>query len=168
MAAAAAASSAAERVLRGERRASSSKRFSGRRGAAAAAARRGEGPPGAGGGVRAAAWSSERREAAGLVSSGGAGASAGEGPPALYSQSRRAVEVYCNQEKPANPELLQRLQGVTSSLFMQRIIRLGGAVDDDMANVIVAQVRPRGRARRPAPGGPRARAADGLPTRPSP
>ena len=59
----------------------------------------------------------------------------------LYSQSRRAVEVYCNQEKPANPELLQRLQGVTSSLFMQRIIRLGGAVDDDMANVIVAQVR---------------------------
>ena len=31
-------------------------------------------------------------------------------------------------------------QGVTTSLFMQRIVRLGGAVDDDMANVLVAQL----------------------------
>lgn len=53
--------------------------------------------------------------------------------------SSRRLEIYAG-EQPPNPELLQRLQGVTTSLFMQRIIRLGGAVDDDMANVLVAQL----------------------------
>lgn len=75
---------------------------------------------------------SERREAQAFVHS------STEHLP-LSSTSARAVDVYAG-EKPANPELLQRLQGVTTSLFMQRIVRLGGAVDDDMANVLVAQL----------------------------
>jgi len=35
---------------------------------------------------------------------------------------------------------MERFQSVISSLFQQRVIRLGGAVDDDMANLIVAQL----------------------------
>jgi len=44
------------------------------------------------------------------------------------------------QQTPPNPLVMERFQGVISSLFQQRIIRLGGAVDDDMANLIVAQL----------------------------
>lgn len=47
--------------------------------------------------------------------------------------------VYARQGGPS-PDVAMRFQGVLSSLFQQRIIRLGGAVDDDMANVIVAQL----------------------------
>eukprot|EP00899_Mesostigma_viride_P027744 jgi/Mesvir1/8154/Mv12465-RA.1 len=39
-----------------------------------------------------------------------------------------------------NPMMVDRFQNSLSSLFQQRIIRCGGAVDDDMANVIVAQL----------------------------
>lgn len=35
---------------------------------------------------------------------------------------------------------MERFQQVISQLFQQRIVRLGGAVDDDMANLIVAQL----------------------------
>jgi ATP-dependent Clp protease protease subunit len=35
---------------------------------------------------------------------------------------------------------MERFQQVISALFQQRIVRLGGAVDDDMANLIVAQL----------------------------
>ena len=35
---------------------------------------------------------------------------------------------------------MERFQSVVSQLFMQRIVRLGGAVDDDMANLLVAQL----------------------------
>jgi ATP-dependent Clp protease protease subunit len=35
---------------------------------------------------------------------------------------------------------MERFQSVISHLFTQRIIRMGGAVDDDMANLIVAQL----------------------------
>jgi ATP-dependent Clp protease protease subunit len=36
--------------------------------------------------------------------------------------------------------LAERFQSVITQLFQQRIIRCGGAVDDDMANLIVAQL----------------------------
>jgi ATP-dependent Clp protease protease subunit len=35
---------------------------------------------------------------------------------------------------------VDRFQQVISSLFQQRIVRLGGPVDDDMANLVVAQL----------------------------
>jgi ATP-dependent Clp protease protease subunit len=35
---------------------------------------------------------------------------------------------------------MERFQGVASQLMNQRIIRLGGAVDDDSCNLIVAQL----------------------------
>lgn len=38
------------------------------------------------------------------------------------------------------PMLQERFQSVISQLFQHRIIRCGGAVDDDMANLIVAQL----------------------------
>ncbi|GLT64122.1 hypothetical protein SLA2020_366330 [Shorea laevis] len=38
------------------------------------------------------------------------------------------------------PMVQERFQGVISQLFQHRIIRCGGAVDDDMANIIVAQL----------------------------
>ncbi|CAG9464863.1 unnamed protein product [Pedinophyceae sp. YPF-701] len=41
---------------------------------------------------------------------------------------------------PPNPMLVEKFQGVISQLFTQRIIRMGGQVDDDMANLIVAQL----------------------------
>lgn len=41
---------------------------------------------------------------------------------------------------PANPMVQERFQSVISQLFQHRIIRCGGAVDDDMANIIVAQL----------------------------
>jgi len=44
------------------------------------------------------------------------------------------------QQAPPNPLVMERFQGVISQLFQQRIIRMGGAVDDDMANLIVAQL----------------------------
>lgn len=36
--------------------------------------------------------------------------------------------------------VIERFQGVVSQLFTQRIVRLGGAVDDDMTNLLVAQL----------------------------
>ncbi|KAL7199070.1 hypothetical protein ACSBR2_021369 [Camellia fascicularis] len=38
------------------------------------------------------------------------------------------------------PMVQERFQSVISQLFQHRIIRCGGAVDDDMANIIVAQL----------------------------
>jgi ATP-dependent Clp protease protease subunit len=49
--------------------------------------------------------------------------------------------IVCNQgAPPPNPLVVERFQGVVSQLFQQRIVRLGGAVDDDMANLLVAQL----------------------------
>jgi len=42
--------------------------------------------------------------------------------------------------QPPNPLVVESLQNVVSQLFAKRIVRLGGAVDDDMANLIVAQL----------------------------
>nr|KJB06440.1 hypothetical protein B456_001G144500 [Gossypium raimondii] len=38
------------------------------------------------------------------------------------------------------PMVQERFQSVVSQLFQHRIVRCGGAVDDDMANIIVAQL----------------------------
>jgi ATP-dependent Clp protease protease subunit len=49
--------------------------------------------------------------------------------------------IYAGQgPPPPNPIVMERFQQVISALFQQRIVRLGGAVDDDMANLIVAQL----------------------------
>lgn len=48
--------------------------------------------------------------------------------------------VVCQGPPPPNPLVIERFQGVVSQLFQQRIVRLGGAVDDDMANLLVAQL----------------------------
>uniref|UniRef100_A0A5B6ZC53 ATP-dependent Clp protease proteolytic subunit n=1 Tax=Davidia involucrata TaxID=16924 RepID=A0A5B6ZC53_DAVIN len=47
--------------------------------------------------------------------------------------------VYAQGQGPA-PMVQERFQSVISQLFQHRIIRCGGAVDDDMANIIVAQL----------------------------
>lgn len=36
--------------------------------------------------------------------------------------------------------VVERFQQVISALFQQRIIRMGGAIDDDMCNLVVAQL----------------------------
>jgi len=49
--------------------------------------------------------------------------------------------VVCSQgPPPPNPLVVERFQSVVSQLFQQRIVRMGGPVDDDMANLIVAQL----------------------------
>eukprot|EP00884_Botryococcus_braunii_P020488 jgi/Botrbrau1/7122/Bobra.0143s0002.2 len=67
----------------------------------------------------------------------------------LVSQSRYEVVsrndpsrwIVCGQgPPPPNPMVVERFQQVISQLFQQRIVRLGGPVDDDMANLIVAQL----------------------------
>ncbi|KAG5625970.1 hypothetical protein H5410_011188 [Solanum commersonii] len=47
---------------------------------------------------------------------------------------------YAAQGQGPPPMVQERFQSVISQLFQYRIIRCGGAVDDDMANVIVAQL----------------------------
>ena len=42
--------------------------------------------------------------------------------------------------EPPSPLVMERFSGVISQLFKKRIIRMGGAVDDEMANLIVAQM----------------------------
>ncbi|KAI3424470.1 hypothetical protein D9Q98_010021 [Chlorella vulgaris] len=64
--------------------------------------------------------------------------------------SQRSVEfgnsapenvIYAGQgPPPPSPMVVERFQQVISQLFQQRIVRLGGPVDDDMANLIVAQL----------------------------
>jgi ATP-dependent Clp protease protease subunit len=49
--------------------------------------------------------------------------------------------VVCSQgPPPPNPLVVERFQSVVSQLFQQRIVRMGGPVDDDMANLVVAQL----------------------------
>ncbi|GJP31927.1 hypothetical protein CLOM_g16427 [Closterium sp. NIES-68] len=57
-------------------------------------------------------------------------------PQSLYMG---APAVVAGQGAPP-PMLQERFQSVISQLFQNRIIRCGGAVDDDMANLIVAQL----------------------------
>ncbi|KQK21992.1 ATP-dependent Clp protease proteolytic subunit 5, chloroplastic [Brachypodium distachyon] len=44
------------------------------------------------------------------------------------------------QDRGPSPMVMERFQSVVSQLFQHRIIRCGGPVEDDMANVIVAQL----------------------------
>ncbi len=49
--------------------------------------------------------------------------------------------IYAGQgPPPPSPLVIERFQQVVSQLFQQRIVRMGGPVDDDMANLIVAQL----------------------------
>jgi ATP-dependent Clp protease, protease subunit len=59
----------------------------------------------------------------------------------VVSASRYPVVVANQGPPPPNPLVMERFQSVVSQLFQQRIVRLGGAVDDDMANLLVAQVQ---------------------------
>ncbi|XP_047334144.1 ATP-dependent Clp protease proteolytic subunit 5, chloroplastic-like [Impatiens glandulifera] len=47
---------------------------------------------------------------------------------------------YAQGGQGASPMVQERFQSVISQLFQYRIIRCGGPVDDDMANIIVAQL----------------------------
>ncbi|KAJ4968824.1 hypothetical protein NE237_015525 [Protea cynaroides] len=47
---------------------------------------------------------------------------------------------YAQGGQGPSPMVQERFQSVVSQLFQYRIIRCGGAVDDDMANIIVAQL----------------------------
>lgn len=49
-------------------------------------------------------------------------------------------DIVCMAKGAPNPFVMERFQSVITQLFGQRIVRLGGAVDDDMANLIVAQL----------------------------
>lgn len=48
--------------------------------------------------------------------------------------------ISARQSEPPPAHLMERFQSVLGNLFQERIVRLGGAVDDDMANLIVAQL----------------------------
>ncbi|TVU47307.1 hypothetical protein EJB05_06902 [Eragrostis curvula] len=50
------------------------------------------------------------------------------------------VEYASGQERGPSPMVMERFQSVVSQLFQHRIIRCGGPVEDDMANIIVAQL----------------------------
>jgi ATP-dependent Clp protease protease subunit len=52
----------------------------------------------------------------------------------------RSYDIRAQQGKGPPPMVMERFQGVASQLMNQRIIRLGGAVDDDSCNLIVAQL----------------------------
>lgn len=58
----------------------------------------------------------------------------------LHSETAEAAIVAGQGPQPPSPIMMERFQSVISQLFMQRIIRLGGAVDDEMANLVVAQL----------------------------
>mmetsp|Transcript_7981 Transcript_7981/g.29528 ORF Transcript_7981/g.29528 Transcript_7981/m.29528 type:complete len:215 (+) Transcript_7981:3052-3696(+) len=55
-------------------------------------------------------------------------------------RNKTRILVSNQQGKGPSPIVLERFQSVASQLMSQRIIRLGGAVDDDSCNLIVAQL----------------------------
>ena len=57
------------------------------------------------------------------------------------SKQAPEAQVWAGQgPPPPSPLVVERFQQVITQLFQQRIVRLGGPVDDDMANLIVAQL----------------------------
>lgn len=56
------------------------------------------------------------------------------------SSQLSGIKVLAQQGKGPSPIVMERFQGVASQLMDQRIIRLGGAVDDDSCNLVVAQL----------------------------
>ena len=65
-----------------------------------------------------------------------------ENSRSFQMESKTLQPIICSEggPQPPNPMVVERFQSVISQLFTQRIIRMGGAVDDDMANLIVAQL----------------------------
>jgi len=59
--------------------------------------------------------------------------------PNYSANSFSQVEITSKQGGPS-PQVMQSFQGAASQLMAQRILRLGGAVDDDKCNLIVAQL----------------------------
>ncbi|KAG7668566.1 hypothetical protein Ndes2437B_g06968 [Nannochloris sp. 'desiccata'] len=50
-------------------------------------------------------------------------------------------KIYANQgPPPPSPFVVERFQQVVSQLFQQRIVRIGGPIEDEMANLCVAQL----------------------------
>mmetsp|Transcript_11241 Transcript_11241/g.28466 ORF Transcript_11241/g.28466 Transcript_11241/m.28466 type:complete len:260 (+) Transcript_11241:109-888(+) len=98
--------------------------------------------------VRAPARStSVRRSAYGSRARGSSGAplpfspmSGGPSPnPNDLFATGNVPEIYAGQGPPP-AMVMERFQSVISQLFQYRIVRLGGAVDDEMANLLVAQL----------------------------
>mmetsp|Transcript_17331 Transcript_17331/g.56729 ORF Transcript_17331/g.56729 Transcript_17331/m.56729 type:complete len:282 (-) Transcript_17331:39-884(-) len=58
----------------------------------------------------------------------------------LVSMSGDMPIVASQGKEPPSPYVMERFQATLTQLFPQRIIRMGGAVDDEMANMIVAQL----------------------------
>ncbi|KAK4493554.1 hypothetical protein RD792_017924 [Penstemon davidsonii] len=58
----------------------------------------------------------------------------------LQAPSSPYFPVYAQGAQGPPPMVQERFMSVISQLFQYRIIRCGGAVDDDMANIIVAQL----------------------------
>lgn len=59
----------------------------------------------------------------------------------IPSKADSSSQVWCGQgPPPPNPMVVERFSQVISQLFQQRIVRLGGAVDDDNSNLLVAQL----------------------------
>ncbi|KAK9795494.1 hypothetical protein WJX73_007381 [Symbiochloris irregularis] len=60
----------------------------------------------------------------------------------LISREPPNRQVVCGQQgpPPPSPIVVERFQQVISQLFQQRIVRVGGPIDDDMANLVVAQL----------------------------
>ncbi|KAL6978268.1 ATP-dependent Clp protease proteolytic subunit 5 [Sarracenia purpurea var. burkii] len=58
----------------------------------------------------------------------------------LQTPSSLYFPAYAQGGQGPPPMVQERFQSVISQLFQHRIIRCGGAVDDDMANIIVAQL----------------------------
>lgn len=110
-----------------------------------------------------ASSSRRRRGVLSMAASSSSNGTTGEGPGAAFEASLRAQRsldlnsaagldlraevnsvdlhspIVAGQGGPP-PMVAERFQNVISQLFQQRIIRLGGGVDDDMANLIVAQL----------------------------
>jgi len=66
--------------------------------------------------------------------------SSGRATRARAHQRQLRLGVSAQQGKGPSPIVLERFQSVASQLMSQRIIRLGGAVDDESCNLIVAQL----------------------------
>mmetsp|Transcript_26765 Transcript_26765/g.67093 ORF Transcript_26765/g.67093 Transcript_26765/m.67093 type:complete len:267 (-) Transcript_26765:190-990(-) len=63
-----------------------------------------------------------------------------EGSQIIQVTSNFNYDIVAAQAKGPNPAVMERFQSVASQLMSQRIIRMGGAVDDDSCNLIVAQL----------------------------
>lgn len=86
--------------------------------------------------LRTGVWS----PASQVASSSGVALATDPNPP-IVSENARALEVFNSgpSEQPSGLQM-ERMTQTLSLLFQQRIVRCGGSVDDDMANLLVAQL----------------------------